>query len=55
MAYWNSDRYYIHRLDSHLDRLRNGSTHLGLKFSWSNADFKVGILALLEEVPATNY
>ena len=55
MAYWNSDRYYIHRLDAHLDRLRNGSTHIGLGFSWSNEDLKAGILALLEALPATNY
>ncbi|MFE1743944.1 aminotransferase class IV [Coleofasciculus sp. H7-2] len=55
MAYWNSDRYYIHRLDAHLDRLRNGSTHIGLGFSWSNEDLKAGIWALLEAVPATNY
>ena len=55
MAYWNSDRYYIHRLDAHLDRLRNGSTQMGLGFSWSNEDLKAGILSLLDEIPANNY
>lgn len=55
MAYWNSDRYYIHRLDAHLDRLRNGSTKMGLGFSWSNTDLKSGILALLEQIPAQTY
>ncbi|MCL1468124.1 aminotransferase class IV [Argonema galeatum] len=55
MAYWNSDRYYIHRLDAHLDRLRNGSTQMGLVFSWSNEDLKAGILSLLDEIPANNY
>jgi branched-chain amino acid aminotransferase len=55
MAYWNGDRYYIHRLEAHLDRLRNGSTHMGLGFSWSNEDLKSGILSLLDEVPANNY
>lgn len=55
MAYWNGDRYYIHRLESHLDRLRNGSTNMGLEFAWSNEDLKMGILSLLDEVPKTNY
>lgn len=55
MAYWNSDRYYIHRPDAHLDRLRNGSTQMGLGFSWSNEDLKSGILSLLDEIPANNY
>jgi branched-chain amino acid aminotransferase len=55
MAYWNSDHYYIHRLDAHLDRLRNGSTQMGLSFSWSNADLESGLLSLLDEIPANNY
>ncbi len=55
MAYWNGDHYYIHRLEAHLDRLRNSSTQMGLGFSWSNEDLKSGILSLLDEVPATNY
>lgn len=55
MAYWNGDRYYIHRLDAHLDRLRNGSTQMGLGFSWSNEDLKSGLLSLLDEIPANNY
>lgn len=55
MAYWNQDHYYIHRLDAHLDRLRHGSMQMGLEFSWSNADLKSGLLALLAEIPANNY
>lgn len=55
MAYWNGDRYYIHRLEAHLDRLRNGATNMGLQFSWSNQDLKSGLLSLLERIPATNY
>ncbi len=55
MAYWNGDRYYIHRLEAHLDRLRNGATKMGLQFSWSNQDLKSGLLSLLDRIPATNY
>jgi branched-chain amino acid aminotransferase len=43
MAYWNGDRYYIHRLEAHLDRLRHSSTQMGLGFSWSNEDLKSGL------------
>lgn len=55
MAYWNGDRYYIHRLEAHLNRLGNASTQMGLEFSWSNEDLRSGILSLLDEVPPTNY
>lgn len=55
MAYWNQDHYYIHRLDAHLDRLRYGSTQMGLEFSRSNAELKSGLLALLEAIPPKNY
>lgn len=55
MAYWNGDRYYIHRLEAHLDRLHHGATKMGLQFSWTNADLKTGLLSLLEQIPATNY
>lgn len=55
IAYWNGDHYYIHRLEAHLDRLRNGSTKMGLAFSWSNEDLKSGLLALLDEIPAQTY
>jgi branched-chain amino acid aminotransferase len=55
MAYWNSDRYYIHRLEAHLDRLRHGATQMGLPFSWTNEDLTSGIQSLLNEVPPTNY
>jgi branched-chain amino acid aminotransferase len=55
MAYWNGDRYYIHRLEAHLDRLRHGATQMGLPFSWTNEDLTSGIQSLLDEVPPTNY
>lgn len=55
MAYWNGDHYYIHRLEAHLDRLRHGSTQMGLGFSWTNEDLQAGVLALLDEIPANNY
>lgn len=55
MAYWNQEHYYIHRLEAHLDRLRHGSMQMGLEFSWSNADLKSGLLALLAEIPPNNY
>jgi len=55
MAYWNSDRYYIHRLEAHLDRLRHGAEQMGLPFSWTNEDLTSGIQSLLDEVPPTNY
>lgn len=55
MAYWNGDHYYIHRLESHLDRLRKGSTQMGLGFSWSNEDLGAGIWSLLDAVPPNNY
>ena len=55
MAYCNGDRYYIHRLEAHLNRLRHGATQMGLAFSWSNEDLTSGIKSLLAEVPLTNY
>lgn len=55
MAYRNQDHYYIHRLDAHLDRLRHGSTQMGLEFSWSNAELKSGLLALLKAIPPKDY
>jgi branched-chain amino acid aminotransferase len=55
MAYWNGDRYYIHRLDAHLHRLRNAATKMGLEFSWSHDDLKIGLLSLLDAISATNY
>jgi len=38
----------------HLDRLRNGSTQMGLGFPWSNEDLILGV-SLLDEVPVNNY
>lgn len=55
MAYWNQDHYYIHRLEAHLDRLQHGSTQMGLEFSWSNAELKSGLSALLAAIPPNNY
>ena len=55
MAYWNGDRYYIHRLEAHLNRLRHAANEMGLAFSWSNEDLTSGIQSLLDEVPPTDY
>ena len=55
MAYCNSDCYYIHRLEAHLDRLRHGSLQMGLKFDWSNTELESGLLELLESIPPNNY
>ena len=55
MAYWNGDRYYIHRLEAHLNRFRHAATQMGLAFSWSNEDLTLGITSLLDELPPTNY
>lgn len=55
MAYWNSDRYYLHRLEAHLQRLCQGATKMGLSFSWTLQDLKSGLVSLLDEIPATNY
>lgn len=55
MAYWNSDRYYIHRLEAHLHRFCQAATKMGLEFSWSLEDLKSGLLSLLDEIPAKNY
>jgi branched-chain amino acid aminotransferase len=54
MAYWN-DHYYIHRLDDHFNRLRHSAIQMGLGFSWSNEDLKLGLNSLLAELPPTNY
>jgi len=32
MAYWNGDHYTFIVMEAHLDRLRNGSTQMGLGF-----------------------
>jgi branched-chain amino acid aminotransferase len=55
MAYWNGDRYYIHRLDAHFDRLRHSATKMGLEFAWTTEDLKLGLKSLLDQLPATNY
>lgn len=55
MAYCNSDHYYIHRLDAHLDRFRHGAQSIGLGFSWSTEELTSGIHALLAASPARTY
>lgn len=42
MAYWNSDHYYIHRLEAHLDRLCKSSFQMGLELSWTVEDLQAG-------------
>ncbi len=51
MAYWNHDRYYIHRVEEHLLRFRLGAERMGLTFPWSVAQMATGIDELLAREP----
>lgn len=51
MAYWNRDHYYIHRVDEHLVRFRQGAACMGLVFSWSVEELLAGITELLKREP----
>lgn len=55
MAYWNGGRYYVHRLEAHLDRMVNSAAQIGLGFDWSPPDLAAGIEALLADLPARTY
>ena len=35
MAYWNEDHYYLHRVEEHLVRFREGAARLGLTLPWT--------------------
>lgn len=51
MAYWNRDHYYIHRLEEHLVRFREGAACMGLALPWSVEELMAGILELLKHEP----
>jgi branched-chain amino acid aminotransferase len=51
MAYWNRDHYYVHRVEEHLIRFRQGAACMGLVFSWSVEELLAGILELLKHEP----
>ncbi len=57
MAYFNIEHghYYLHHVNSHLERLLNGSSKMNLKISWTVEDLKQGIFDLLEKEPQTTY
>jgi branched-chain amino acid aminotransferase len=51
MAYWNEDHYYLHRLEEHLVRFREGAARLGLGMPWTVEQLADGIDALLKLEP----
>jgi branched-chain amino acid aminotransferase len=51
MAYWNHDRYYVHRAEEHLVRFRLGAARMGLAFPWSVQQMLAGINELLALEP----
>jgi branched-chain amino acid aminotransferase len=51
MAYWNRDRYYVHRIDEHLRRFRAGAERMGMTIPWSDDQMRSGIEALLVREP----
>jgi branched-chain amino acid aminotransferase len=55
MAYWNNDHYYVHRMSEHFQRLRRGSQYMGLEFSWSEDELRLGVELLLKKIPPANY
>jgi branched-chain amino acid aminotransferase len=54
-AFWNGDRYYIHALDAHIDRLRQNATTLEMEVPYSKEEIKTGIWELLEKIPQADY
>jgi len=51
MAYWNGDRYRLHRVEEHLVRFKTGAARMDLPFPWEVAELEAGIHALLETCP----
>jgi len=47
MAYCNDGSYYLHRLEEHLVRFREGAARLGLVFPWTVEQLADGIAELL--------
>jgi branched-chain amino acid aminotransferase len=51
MAYWNEDHYYLHRVEEHLVRFREGAARLGLTLPWTVEELAQGIDELLAQEP----
>ncbi len=51
MAYWNGDHYYLHRVEDHLVRFRQGSACMGMAFPWSTEQLHAAIVELLKHEP----
>jgi branched-chain amino acid aminotransferase len=51
MAYWNDDHYYLHRVEEHLVRFREGAARMGLHVPWSVSQLLTGINELLRQEP----
>jgi branched-chain amino acid aminotransferase len=51
VAYWNHDRYYIHRGEQHLVRFKEGAARMGLTIPWTVAELMSGIQSLLAHEP----
>ncbi|MDJ0619134.1 MAG: aminotransferase class IV [Calothrix sp. MO_192.B10] len=54
-AFWNGDRYYIHALDAHIERLRRNATTLEMEVPYSTEELKVGVWELLGKIPQADY
>jgi branched-chain amino acid aminotransferase len=51
IAYYNDRGYYVHRMESHLVRFREGAERMGLPIPWSVEQLAQGIRELLELEP----
>jgi len=51
MAYWNGDRYRLHRAEEHLVRFKTGAERMDLPFPWTVAQLEAGIRELLDTCP----
>ena len=51
MAYWNEDRFHLHRLEEHLVRFKTGAARMDLPFPWDLDELEAGIRALLDTCP----
>lgn len=51
MAYWNGHSHNILEGDRHLERFRNGTNGMDLRFPWSHEDLCKGIYELLSHHP----
>jgi branched-chain amino acid aminotransferase len=51
MAYWNGNHYYLHRIEDHLVRFREGAARLGLPIPWTIVELSEAISELLAVEP----